>query len=108
MSPNDREFDLLPNCAVESFWDALWLELWPFLCSMEEPRRMNAWGDPCACHVSDAPPLCYGVQLWGHLFGSNRPPPTPGVLYLLGLDSGICGLFFIKFYSILLGVAILG
>ena len=30
-SPNDRELNLLSNGAVESFWDALWLELWPFL-----------------------------------------------------------------------------
>ena len=25
---NDRELNLLSNGAVESFWDALWLELW--------------------------------------------------------------------------------
>ena len=47
----------------------------------------------CSCHVFGAPPLCYGVQLWGHIFGSTRPPPIPGVVYLLGLDCGICGLF---------------
>ena len=48
------------------------------------------------CYRSDAPPLCYGVQLWGHSFGFNRPPPIPGVLYLLGLDCGIGGMFFMK------------
>ena len=63
---------------------------------------------PWSCHVLDTPPLSYGVQLWGHLFGSNRPLPIPGVLYLLGLDCRIRGLFSIKFYSILLGVTILG
>ena len=30
-SKNDTPCDLLPNRAIESFWDALWLELWPFL-----------------------------------------------------------------------------
>ena len=30
-SKNDMPHDLLPNRAIESFWDALWLELWPFL-----------------------------------------------------------------------------
>ena len=30
-SKNDTPRDLLPNRAIESFWDALWLELWPFL-----------------------------------------------------------------------------
>ena len=42
MPPNDREFNLLSNRAIESFWDALWLELWPFLCSIVEPRRIRA------------------------------------------------------------------
>ena len=45
-SPNDRESNFLPNHAVESFWDALSLELWPFLCSSEGSRGINAWGDP--------------------------------------------------------------
>ena len=37
-SPNDRELNLLPIRAVESFCDALWLELWPFLCFMGKSR----------------------------------------------------------------------
>ena len=28
---NDRDGNLLSNEGLESFWDALWLELWPFL-----------------------------------------------------------------------------
>ena len=54
----------------------------------------------CLCRVFDAPPLCYGVRFWGHLFGFIHPPPAPGVLSLLGLDCGIFGLFFITFYSV--------
>ena len=38
---NDREFNLLSNGAIESFWDALWLELWPLLCSIVESRRIR-------------------------------------------------------------------
>ena len=30
--PKDREFDLLSIGTLDTFWDALWLELWPFLC----------------------------------------------------------------------------
>ena len=29
-SKNDTPRNLLPKPAIESFWDALWLELWPF------------------------------------------------------------------------------
>ena len=41
MPPNDREFNLLSNGAIESFWDALWLELWQCLCSIVESRRIR-------------------------------------------------------------------
>ena len=30
-SKKDTPRNLLPNHAIESFWDALWLELWPLL-----------------------------------------------------------------------------
>ncbi len=60
------------------------------------------------CHVFGSPPLCYGVQLWGRMFYFIHPPPIPGVLYFLCLDCGICKYLLINFYSILLGVAILG
>ena len=30
--PNDRKLNLLSNGAVESFWDAVWLGIEPFLC----------------------------------------------------------------------------
>ena len=39
-SPNDRELNLMPKAPIESFWDALWLELWLFLCVMVECRRI--------------------------------------------------------------------
>ena len=31
LAKSDSPRNLLPNRAIESFWDALWLELWPFL-----------------------------------------------------------------------------
>ena len=31
-SKNDSPCNLLPNRVIESFWDALWLDIWPFLC----------------------------------------------------------------------------
>ena len=31
LSKSDAPHNLLPNRAIESFWNALWLELWPFL-----------------------------------------------------------------------------
>ena len=42
-SPNDRELKLMPKAPIESFWDALWLELWLFLCFMVECRRIVIW-----------------------------------------------------------------
>ena len=30
--PDDRKLNLLSNGAVESFWDAVWLGIEPFLC----------------------------------------------------------------------------
>ena len=41
--PNDREVDLLCIGTVDKFWDALWLELWPFLCFTNESRRIVFW-----------------------------------------------------------------
>ena len=40
--PNDRKLNLLSNGAVESFWDALWLGIGPFLCSTLESHRIFA------------------------------------------------------------------
>ena len=34
-APKDRELNLVLNGSVESFWGALWLELWLFLRFME-------------------------------------------------------------------------
>ena len=31
-SPNDRELNFMPKAPIESFWDALWLGIQPFLC----------------------------------------------------------------------------
>ena len=145
MPSNEARHNLLSNERLDTFWDALWLELLLFLCFIVESSRIacrclqtkrgaicyrmnrsRASGRPCGssygrfdqgampgvtqclCRVFGALPLCYGVRFWGQLFGFIHPPPAPGVLSLLGLDCGIFGLFFITFYSILLGVAILG
>ena len=35
MPSNEVQRNLLPNEPIESFWDALWLELWPFLCFID-------------------------------------------------------------------------
>ena len=39
---NYSKLNLLPNERLESFWDALWLELWPFLCFILESRIVDA------------------------------------------------------------------
>ena len=39
--PNDRGGNLLSSGAVESFWGALWLELWPFLYIMEGEKILS-------------------------------------------------------------------
>ena len=41
--PNDRKLNLLLNGAVQSFWDALWLGIEPFLCFMTQ----HSDGYPC-------------------------------------------------------------
>ena len=38
MLSSDRKLNLVSNGAVESFWDALWLVVWPFSCSMGESK----------------------------------------------------------------------
>ena len=38
MPSNEARRNLLQNEPIESFWDALWLELWPFLCFTVESR----------------------------------------------------------------------
>ena len=35
-----RESNLLPKEPIESFWDALWLGIRSFLCSIIESRRV--------------------------------------------------------------------
>ena len=36
MPLNEARRNLLSNERLDTFWDALWLELWPFLCFMVE------------------------------------------------------------------------
>ena len=40
MPSNDARRNLLPNRAIESFWDALWLGIQPFLCFTTESRKV--------------------------------------------------------------------
>ena len=35
----DARCNLLPNAHLESFWDALWLGIWPLLCFIPESNR---------------------------------------------------------------------
>ena len=52
--PNSRKSNLLSNGAVESFWDALWLELWPLLWSyhLRLQRDSLPYFSSSASHVS--------------------------------------------------------
>ena len=43
MPSNEARCNLLPNRAIVSFWDALWLGIQPFLCSIVECRRIVIW-----------------------------------------------------------------
>ena len=40
MPSNEARRNLLSNERLESFWDGLWLELWPFLYSIVESREI--------------------------------------------------------------------
>ena len=58
LSKNDSPRNLLPNRAIESFWDALWLELWPFLCFTVESRRIA-----CRCLQTKRGAICYRMNV---------------------------------------------
>ena len=59
---------------LDSFWDALWLELWPFLCFMLESRRIVPWRaqaieeEICYRSVPSAAPATPWLELWAVLF----------------------------------------
>ena len=44
MPSNEARRNLLPNEPIESFWDALWLGIQPFLCSI-----VQSWRITCRC-----------------------------------------------------------
>ena len=54
MPSNEARRNLLSNERLDTFQDALWLELWPFLCFMAESRRIawetQATGQTCVKH----------------------------------------------------------
>ena len=62
MPSNECPRDLLPNERFESFWDALWLGIGPFLCFLVEYLE-QFWG-----HFGDT----VGT-LWGTLASLWRP-----------------------------------
>ena len=89
-SKKDTPRNLLPNRALESFWDALWLELWAFLYFIVESRRIA-----CRCLQTKRGAICYRMSvstpsgmpcgssygcfciLWQNLVeshGKHRPP----------------------------------
>ena len=40
MPSNDAQRNLLPNRAIESFWESMWLGIQPFLCFIVKSRRI--------------------------------------------------------------------
>ena len=42
MPSNEARRNLLQNEPIESFWDALWLELWPFLYLLQNLVELHA------------------------------------------------------------------
>ena len=97
MLPNDREFNLLSNGAVESFWDALCLGIQPFLCSIVESRRIRAPMPSnevrcnfLVCGVSAGgwqfPRICACVGM-GDMWGRPALSSGPGACDTCGPDS---------------------
>ena len=41
MPSNEALRNLLSNDRLDTFWDALWLELWPSMCFIVESRRIG-------------------------------------------------------------------
>ena len=56
---------MLSNEGLESFWDALWLELWPFLYFIVESRRTA-----CRCLQTKRGAICYRMSV-------STPSGTP-------------------------------
>ena len=54
MPSNEVRRNLLPDEPIESFWDALWLELWPVFCFTVESRRIA-----CRCLQTERGAICY-------------------------------------------------
>ena len=62
---NAAQRNLLQNEHFESFWDTLWLELWPFLYFIVESRRIA-----CRCLQTKRGAICYRMSV-------STPSGTP-------------------------------
>ena len=58
MPSNEARRNLLSNERLESFWDALWLELGPFLYFIVESRRIA-----CRCLQTKRGAICYRMSV---------------------------------------------
>ena len=58
MPSNEARHNLLSNERLDTFWDALWLELWPFLYFIVESRRIA-----CRCLQTKRGAICYRMSV---------------------------------------------
>ena len=58
MPSNEARRNLLSNERLDTFWDALWLELWPFLYFTVEFRRIA-----CRCLQTKRGAICYRMSV---------------------------------------------
>ena len=58
MPSNEARHNLLSNERLDSFWDALGLELWPFLYLTVESRRIA-----CRCLQTKRGAICYRMSV---------------------------------------------
>ena len=63
-SPKYGEGNLLSIRTIDSFWDTLWQELWPFLCYMQESRRTVIWQAWAICSTASGTPCDKSYGLW--------------------------------------------
>ena len=65
MPSNEARRNLLSNERLDTFWDALWLELWPFLYLTAESRRIA-----CRCLQTKRGAICSRISV-------STPSGTP-------------------------------
>ena len=65
MPSNEARRNLLSNERLDAFWDALWLELWPFLYFVAESRRIA-----CRCLQTKRGAICSRMSV-------STPSGTP-------------------------------